>query len=66
MGVIVCYAKCWECNLGECPGGAHTWMDADDIDCDPAVVYPTSPEGWAALAVDRPCGCPCVRREVSS
>lgn len=62
MSVIVCYAKCWGCMLGECPDPpkAHTWMGDEDIDHDKAVERPTTPEGWAALAVSHPCACRCA------
>ncbi len=34
MDVIVCYAKCWPCNMGEHydPPQAHGWADAEDIE----------------------------------
>lgn len=31
-GLIVCYAKCWGCNLNHHPGGWHSWADAEDIE----------------------------------
>lgn len=56
-----CYAKCSSCQFGACPGDVHTWMDSEDIEFAAGIDYPTTPEAWAALAADRPCGCPCMR-----
>ncbi len=64
---VVCDAKCWQCQFAETdaehPAAAHTWMDQDDIDCDPKVEMPKTPEDWAALAVSHPCGCWCMKRD---
>ncbi|MDT5026627.1 MAG: hypothetical protein QOE61_3053 [Micromonosporaceae bacterium] len=56
---IVCYAKCVSCQFGSCPGERHTWMDHEDIEHEAGVEMPTSPAGWFALALERPCGCHC-------
>lgn len=61
MSVIACYAKCWNCMLDhDHPGEPHTWMGDEDIEHDKAVEMPTTPEGWAALAVSHPCACLCA------
>lgn len=56
---IVCYAKCWPCQFGQCTDEPHTWMDDDDIE-HAELTRPTTPEGWATLAADKPCGCHCM------
>jgi hypothetical protein len=48
----VCYAKCWPCCMGQCPGGPHGWADADDIE-HAAKTGQLDPSGQS-------CGCPCV------
>lgn len=58
---IVCYAKCWPCNFGEHPAEPHTWMDDDDAGS-AGVEVSSTPEGWAALAREKPCGCWCMKR----
>jgi hypothetical protein len=58
---IVCYSKCWGCQFGQCTDGPHTWMDDEDI-THAGLAMPTTPEGWAALATEKPCGCHCNRR----
>lgn len=57
---IVCYAKCTPCQFGGCPDEPHTWMESEDLD-HAGIAAPTSPEGWEALAKDKPCGCHCMR-----
>jgi hypothetical protein len=52
---IVCYAKCWACNFGECNQCAKTWADFEDIDYAKA-----TGQDWEALAA-QPCGCYCQR-----
>jgi hypothetical protein len=49
---IVCYAKCWPCNFGDCPGGWHTWADSDDVEH-------AAKTGRPDPSTQR-CGCPCV------
>lgn len=56
---IVCYAKCWPCQFGQCTDEPHTWMDDEDI-VHAGLTVPTTSEGWTALAKDKPCGCPCM------
>jgi hypothetical protein len=56
---IVCYAKCWGCQLGQCVDEPHTWMDDEDI-VHAGLTVPTTTEGWAGLATSRPCGCHCM------
>jgi hypothetical protein len=58
---IVCYAKCWPCQFGQCTDSPHTWMDDEDAE-HAGLTVPTTPEGWAALAKDKPCGCHCMER----
>lgn len=52
---IVCYAKCWPCQFGQCTDEPHTWMDDDDRAHAgiPASMPP------AQLAAEKPCGCHC-------
>jgi hypothetical protein len=60
---IVCYSKCWPCQFGQCPPCVpHTWMDDEDI-THAGLTVPTTGEQWDSLADERPCGCPCNRRE---
>jgi hypothetical protein len=59
--ILVCYAKCSPCQLGEHPSEPHTWMESEDIEGDPDVAAPASPEDWAALAAAAPCACHCMR-----
>lgn len=58
---IVCYAKCWPCQFGQHDTypKPHTWMDAEDIE-HAGLTAPTTPEAWAELAKDKPCGCHCM------
>jgi len=58
---VVCYAKCTPCQFGGCPDESHTWMDSEDLD-HAGIAAPTSPEGWEALAKDKPCGCHCMQK----
>jgi len=52
-GVIICYARCWQCSLTDtCPGGWHTWADADDI-------FHAALTGQPDPSVSK-CGCPCA------
>lgn len=60
MDVIVCYTKCYPCQFGEHPPNPHTWMATDDLEHE-GMPVPSTPEGWAALAAERPCGCYCMR-----
>jgi hypothetical protein len=53
---IVCYAKCWPCQFGQCTDEPHTWMDDDDRDH--AGIPKTTTPG--ELADQKPCGCPCM------
>lgn len=55
---IVCYAKCWPCQFGQCTDEPHTWMDDEDRE-HAGIPTPTTPEARAALAADKPCGCRC-------
>lgn len=55
---IVCYAKCWPCQFGQHSDEPHTWMDDDDA-THAGLTMPTTPEGRATLATERPCGCRC-------
>jgi hypothetical protein len=52
---IVCYAKCWPCQFGQCSDEPHTWMD--DEDREHAGIPADKP--LAELAAERPCGCRC-------
>ena len=61
---IVCYAKCWPCQFGQCSTEPHTWMDDEDA-AHAGLTVPKTPEEWAALAVEKPCGCDCNQREVT-
>jgi len=46
------YARCWPCQLGgPCPGGWHTWADAEDIEHALKTGQPDPS--------DKRCGCPC-------
>lgn len=60
-GAIVCFAKCWACQFDEHPVDPHTWMDEDDMES-AKVPVPSSPEGWERLAVEKPCGCWCMKK----
>lgn len=53
---IVCYAKCWPCQFGQCTDQPHTWMDDEDRQ------HAGVPAGTTAaeLADLKPCGCPCM------
>lgn len=51
-GAVVCYAKCWPCSHGQCPGGDHRWADAEDIEHAVSIGKPETAEGR--------CGCPCA------
>lgn len=58
---VVCYAKCTPCQYGgPCPEEPHSWMESEDLDHE-GIPAPTTPEGWAALAKGKPCGCHCMR-----
>ena len=59
--VIICYTKCWPCQLGQHDGGTHTWMDAEDIEHAGNIPMPTTPQEWAHLAATHPCGCYCAK-----
>jgi hypothetical protein len=66
--IIVCYSRCWACQLGENedhPGTPHTWMGSEDIEHSKDVAMPKTPEEWAALAESHPCNCWCVGRKSS-
>jgi hypothetical protein len=52
---LVCYAKCWPCQFGQCDDMPHTWMDADDRE---HAGIPAS-MSLVELAAEKPCGCPC-------
>lgn len=39
----------------------HTWMDEDDMES-AKVTVPSSPQGWERLAVEKPCGCWCMKK----
>jgi len=58
---IFCYAKCWPCQFGDCIEGPHTWMDDEDA-AHAGLTVPKTAEQWAALAVEKPCGCHCNQR----
>lgn len=58
---IVCYSKCWPCQFGQCSDEPHTWMNDEDA-AHAGLTVPKTPEEWAALAADRPCGCNCNAR----
>jgi hypothetical protein len=51
-GTRIQHTRCWPCQTGQCPGGLHTWADADDV--------------AHALATGQPdpsqskCGCACA------
>lgn len=53
---IVCYAKCWPCQFGQCADQPHTWMDDDDREH--AGIPASTPA--AELAATKPCGCHCM------
>lgn len=44
--------------------GPYTWMDAEDLD-HAGIPAPTTTEGWAVLAAEKPCGCHCQRKAAS-
>lgn len=52
---IVCYAKCWPCQFGQCTDEPHTWMDDEDRE-HAGIPADTSA---ADLAKSHPCGCRC-------
>lgn len=56
-GVIVCYSKCWACQLGQCfdPPAVHTWMDREDAE-HRGMAWPLTDELEAA----NPCACRCA------
>ena len=56
---VVCYAKCWRCQFGQCTTEPHTWMDDEDI-AHAGLKVPTTPAAWALLAAEKPCGCSCM------
>ncbi len=51
---LVCYAKCWPCQFGECvdPPAWHSWADEEDI---AHAVATGQPDPMASR-----CGCPCA------
>jgi len=53
---IVCYAKCWPCQFGQCTDEPHTWMDDDDREHAGIPASATAAE----LATQKPCGCHCM------
>jgi hypothetical protein len=53
---IVCYAKCWPCQFGQCSDEPHTWMDPDDREHAGIPATTTAAE----LAAQKPCGCHCM------
>jgi hypothetical protein len=53
---IVCYAKCWPCQFGQCTDQPHTWMDDEDRE---AASIPADTTA-AQLAAQKPCGCHCM------
>jgi hypothetical protein len=55
---VVCYAKCWPCQFAQHSDEPHTWMDDEDRE-HAGIPKPTTPDEWAALAADKPCGCHC-------
>lgn len=59
MIVVRLYARCAACEYGlgeHCPKEPHTWMGSEDLK-HTGMAVPNTPEGWNALAVERPCGC---------
>lgn len=58
MSVIVCYTRCWACMVGECPGGWHTWADAEDVANAEHMGHP-DPRA-------QKCACACTEREVAT
>jgi len=54
--VVHCHTVrcCWECILGQCPGGVHTWADLDDIAHAETTGQPDPS--------DQRCGCDCTNR----
>ncbi len=52
---IVCYAKCWPCQMGQHDDIPHTWMDSDGREH--AGIPADKP--LDELAVEKPCGCHC-------
>lgn len=51
--VVRCHTtRCWECMLGQCPGGVHTWAGLDDI---AHAVTTGQPD-----PSDQRCGCDCT------
>lgn len=52
---IVCYAKCWPCQFGQCTDEPHTWMDDEDREHAGIPATTTAAE----LAAQKPCGCRC-------
>lgn len=46
------YASCWACRFGSCPGGWHTWADADDREF--------AAERGRPDPSDQKCGCVCA------
>lgn len=60
---IVCYAKCWACQFGQCTDEPHTWMDDEDRE-HAGIPAPTTSDARAALAAEKPCGCRCNAKHV--
>lgn len=56
--MIICYARCWACQFGQCfePPQVHTWMDREDAE-HAGVAWPMSPDQQA----ERRCACSCAR-----
>lgn len=52
--IIVCYARCWSCMFDDCPGGWHTWADAEDIEHAASISKPDPSTSK--------CGCVCTSR----
>lgn len=50
------YARCWPCQLNQCPGGLHGWADLEDVKHALATGQ-ADPSGLK-------CGCPCANGPV--
>lgn len=51
-GIIATHAACWRCMTSQCPGGWHTWADADDVEFATMAGKPDPS--------DQKCGCVCA------
>ena len=51
IGVIICYATCWDCKMGYHNPEPHVWWDVEDLEFSPERCKPL-PEGA--------CACNCV------